>query len=99
MLGRGDLFITGEGYVYKSPRERLSFVIDTYLEDSIANEEAENKIHSNCFKKSLLKDFKPGETLKGDVADKAAIDMAEKLVDLLKKLGQNVKTGGDPIFS
>lgn len=79
-------------------RERVGYVVDTYLKESVANKEVDDNTNFNCFKDELLVDFTTSVT-ESNAVNNAVIKLAERLVKLLKRLGENVKDGIKPQLS
>lgn len=83
-------------YIYKAAikqdkdeQARLHKIINAYVSLSVPNDKT--KENRNCFRGALMEDFKPDTTLTPDEATKAATRMAERLVNLLRKLDKNSK--------
>lgn len=83
----------------KTQRDRLDRIIDFFFLMTLKNVEVEESKNVECFKKSLMKEFKEGETLDKKVAKAAAIKLAGRLVDLMINLGKKADKVIGPILS
>lgn len=73
----------------KTQKKRVQFIVEKYITETVGTDEKENR--PGCIQEELLEDFKEDVTLSDEEARKAAERLAERLIDLLKKLGQNAK--------
>lgn len=72
----------------KKQRTRVEYIVNEYIDVTVANREAREPIKSTCYRNALLAEFVDDQTLPDEEAKKAAERLAERLIKLMKKLGE-----------